>query len=117
MRENQEYGAKNPHRTLVALATDSTCPICGEKPCTLLTTASILVLEASMVETTVSAINYGEGLKNLHRHLRGHRFGVSHRLWEANRTHISEDNNPQRKELTASNGHLYADNEDPPDLN
>lgn len=115
MHEDREYGFKNPHKTLVALATDSTCPICGEKPCTIITMASILVLQADTVKTTVSAINYSEGLKSLKRHIRGHSFGASHRLWEANRPPTSWVT-PKGEEVEASNGqHLRTENKDPPE--
>lgn len=117
MHEDQENGYKNPHKTLVALATDSTCPICGEKPCTIITMASILVLQADTVKTTVSAINYSEGLKSLKRHIRGHGYGASYRLWEANKPPISWAT-PKSKEAEVSNGQtLQPGSRDPPRLN
>lgn len=104
MHEDQMNGFNNPQKTLVALATDSTCPICGEKPCAIITMASILVLQADAVRTTVSAWNYSEGIKSLKRIIRGHDYGAVHRLMITQKSPNQWVPNPKEAEAKASKG-------------
>lgn len=116
MNEDQRYGYDNPQKTLISLATDSTCPICGERPCTVITMASVLVLQAGTGKSVISAINYNEGLKDIARCIRWHKYGANDRLWRAN--HPSRWAKSQIEAKEASNGHFeFSENKDPPSLN
>jgi len=117
MREDQ-HGYNDPRKTLVALATDSTCSICGEEPCIIITMASMLVLQAGTVESHVSGINYDESLKSLNRCVKWHKYGAASRIWKAMRASTSRVNNTHEEKTVASNGQVkYSEARDPPNLN
>lgn len=116
MHENQSHGYDDPQKTLIALATDSTCPICGENPCTILTIASMLILRTGKGESIISAVNYDEGLRDLNRCMRWHKYGARDRLWRAQ--HPSKWAKTQEEAKEASNGHIeFSENKGPPSLN
>lgn len=112
MHEDQRHGLDNPQETLVALAAKTTCPICGENPCSIIITASILLLQAHMVETRISASNYNEGLRLLQRSIRDHKSGAADRIWR-----VWKNRPPIWESGASKEQHLQTETRDPPATN
>jgi hypothetical protein len=97
LRDDREYGHNAPsdRKDVILAATSLYCSICDARPCYMLTTAAVTVIQEQLTEADghnlIGALRYEQSLEKLHQCLIRHH-EVTRKAWQLdNHFRVSEE--------------------------